>query len=103
MQFLDIHGVIFPSNRSFFTVEESPVLQCNTTPPNLPVSWERINDTTNGFMNDQRATFSPVGINTFATLANLTLNDTGVYGCFPFDTQLASLGQQAEGLFVLPG
>ena len=101
--FTDVHGVIFSSNRTFFAVGENLVLQCNTTPPDLVVSWEEFNDTTNGFVNDPRSTFSPVGINTFATLANLTLSDTGVYGCFPADTQLARLGQQADGIVVLPG
>ena len=47
--------------------------------------------------------FNPAGINTFATLANLTLSDSGVYECCPADTQLARLGQQADGINVLPG
>ena len=101
--YLDIHGVILPSNRSFFTVGESLVLRCNTTPPDLPVTWERSIATTNGFIslaNDSRATFNPINIKTLATLASVTLGDTGDYKCVGDVPQLNS---SAHDIFIIPG
>lgn len=103
---LDIHGVILPSNRTFFAAGESLVLQCNTTPSDLPVVWERFTTSTNGFVslaNDSRVTFDPVDSKTFATLANITLSDAGDYECFGAAPQLANIRQRANDIFVIPG
>ena len=103
---LDIHGVILPSNRGFFAVGETLVLQCNTTPPDLPVMWKKFTANTNGFVsleNDSRATFSPADSRTFATLANITLDDAGDYECIGAAPELANIQQRANDIFVLSG
>ena len=106
MIFTDIHGVILPTNRSFFAIGESFVLQCNTTPPNLPVMWERITANTNGsfvnLANDPRTTFIPPDNKTLARLANVTLSDTGNYSCLGIDPQLGGLMPQ-ESIHIIPG
>lgn len=95
-----------PSNRSLFAVGETLIMQCNTTPADLPVAWESDTVTTNGFINlanDSRVTFGPPDIKTFATLANINEGDSGDYECFGADPQLASLRRRANDLFILPG
>lgn len=70
------------------------------------MTWERYTATTNGFINlanDSRATFSPANSKTFATLANLTLGDSGDYECVGAAPQLSSIRQRANDLFILPG
>ena len=104
--FTDIHDVILPSNRIYFTVGETLLLQCNTTPPNLPVSWRSSTVTTNysdvSLANDSRVTFSPPDIKTFATLVNLNEGDSGEYECFGADPQFASLSKDEE-ILIFPG
>ena len=103
---IDIHGVILPSNRNFFAVGESLVLQCNTTPPDLPVMWERFTASSNAFVNlanDSRATFNPADSKTFATLTNITLSDAGDYECVGAAPQLANIRQRSDDILVLPG
>ena len=103
--FTDIHGVILPSNRTFFAVGETLLLQCDTTPPNFPVSWRSNTITTNGFVNlsnDSRVTFSPPDIKTFTTLVNLNEGDAGDYECFGADPQLSRLRSRRD-IFILPG
>lgn len=103
---IDVHGVILRSNRSFYVVGESLQLQCNTTPPDLPVMWEKYTVNTNGFVslaNDMRTSFTPTDNKTFATLANITLSDSGDYECFGAIPQLASIRRRANDIFVLKG
>ena len=81
-------------------------MQCNTTPPDLPVVWERFTASNNAFVslaNDSRVTFNPADRKTFATLANITLSDAGDYECVGAAPQLASIRQRANDIFVLPG
>ena len=104
--FIDIHGVILPSDRSLFAVGETLLLQCNTTPPNLPVAWRSYTVATNGFVNlenDSRVTFSPPDIKTSATLVNLNEGDSGDYECFGADPKFARLRGSANDIFILPG
>ena len=107
--FTDIHGVILPSNRRLFAAGETLLLQCNTTPPNLPVAWRSYPFTFTGLSgfvnlaNDSRVTFSPPDIKTSATLVNISEHDNADYECFGADPELARLRRQSRDFFILPG
>ena len=84
------------------------MLQCNTTPPDLPVVWERFraSNSADGFVslaNDSRVTFNPADRKTVATLANITLSDAGDYECVGASPQLANISLPENNIFVLPG
>jgi len=101
---IDVHGVIFPSNRNLFAIGESVTLRCNTTPSDLPVIWER--NTANGFVNlanDSSAIFSPANSKTNVTLPNIMLSDAGGYVCFGAAPQFVGMRGVIHDIIVVTG
>ena len=104
--YIDVHEVIELNGRSIFAAGEDLLLKCNTTPPDLPVTWERNTVITENFVNlanDSRSSFNPPDSKTIANLSSLNTGDTGDYECFSTIPQLADIRRRANDLFVLPG
>ena len=82
------------------------LLKCNTTPPDLPVTWERYTNITMGFVNlvnNTRSSFNPPDSKTIANLSSLNTGDAGDYECFSTIPQLADVRRRANDITIIPG
>jgi len=99
--------VIELNGRSILVAGEDLLLRCNTTPPDLPVAWERNTVITPDFANladDPRSSFHPPNTKTTANLTNINTGDSGDYECFSSNIpQLANIRARANDNVVLPG
>ncbi|XP_065913056.1 uncharacterized protein [Dysidea avara] len=105
LEYFDVHEVIELSGRSIFAVGEDLLLKCNTTPPDLPVTWERYTNITMGFVNlvnNTRSSFNPPDSKTIANLSSLNTGDAGDYECFSTIPQLADVRRRANDITIIP-